>query len=59
MTYVATKDLKDQIDDLHRVVHIALDALLNQKDYRRVEDVLREMDHYLTILVNETKIARV
>ncbi len=58
MKYVATKALKDQIDDIHRGLHIAMDALINKKDYRRTEEVLREVDHYLSIIVSETKVAR-
>ncbi len=59
MNYVATKELKDQIDDLHRGLHIAMEAVIRQKDYRRAEEVLHEMDHYLTLMVTETKVARV
>ncbi len=59
MNYVATKELKDQIDDLHRGLHVTMEAFINQKDYRRTEQLLREMDHYLSLMVTETKIARV
>ena len=55
---VATKDLKNQIDDLHRGLHITMETLINQKDYRRAEELLREMDFYLTRLVNDTRVAR-
>ncbi|UDL87301.1 hypothetical protein LGH82_19120 [Mesorhizobium sp. PAMC28654] len=58
MNFVATKELKDQIDDLHRGLHFTLEALVNQKDYRRSEELLREMDFYLTRMVNETKVTR-
>lgn len=58
MHLIATKDLKDQIDDLHRGLHVTMEAFINQKDYRRTEELLREMDFYLTRLVNETKVAR-
>jgi len=58
MNYVATKDLKDKLDDLHRGLHIALEALLKQKDYGRTEQLLRELDFHLTQVVNQTKVAR-
>lgn len=58
MQFIATKDLKDQIDNLHRGLHITMETFINQRDYRRTEELLREMDFYLTRLVNETKVAR-
>jgi hypothetical protein len=59
MKYVANKQLKDELDDLHRGLHLAMDALINQKDYERTEQLLREMDHYLSNIVTETKVARI
>ncbi len=58
MNYVATKELKDQIDDLHRGLHITMDAFINKKDYRRTEELLHELDHYLSLMVTQTKVAR-
>ena len=57
MGYVANKKLKDQLDDLHRGLHITMETFINQKDYTRTEELLREMDFYLTRVVNETKVA--
>lgn len=59
MNYVATKELKDKIADIHRGLHIAMETLIKQKDYERTEQLLREIDFYLTQMVNETKVARV
>jgi hypothetical protein len=58
MSFLANKELKDQLDDLHRGLHVTMETFINQKDYKRTENLLRELDFYLTRVVNETKVPR-
>jgi len=55
---VCTAELKDKLEDLHRGLHIAMDALVNNKDYRRTEEVLREMDFHFVNCLRALKVAR-
>jgi hypothetical protein len=58
MNYIANKELKDKLDDIHRGLHITMEVFLNQKDYKRTEELLREVDFYLSQVVVETKVVR-
>jgi hypothetical protein len=42
--YAIGDDLRQALEEIHRVVRDALDALVSQKDSRRAEAVLHQID---------------
>lgn len=54
----ATKNAIDAVQDMHRGVHLALEAHVNQKDGARTEEILRQLDHMMASWLNTTKVVR-
>ncbi|WP_161806038.1 hypothetical protein [Gemmobacter sp. LW-1] len=55
---VASKDAIDDIQNIHQGIHLALDALVRSKDYRRSEELLRQIDQLTAHWLNTVKVAR-
>jgi hypothetical protein len=54
----ATKSAVEDVEDMHRGVHLALEALVNQKDKARAEEILRQLDSRMASWLNTTQVAR-
>lgn len=53
MSEVVNADAADTIVDLHKGLHVAMDALIRDKDYAEAELVLRQMDERFSRLRRE------
>ncbi|MBB4113477.1 arsenate reductase-like glutaredoxin family protein [Rhizobium sp. BK226] len=53
MRYYADAPTKEELEDLKRGLHVAMENLINQKDYDEAERVLRQLDQRLVSLINE------
>lgn len=51
--YYADAPTKEELEDLKRGLHVAMENLINQKDYDEAERVLRQLDQRLVSLINE------
>lgn len=54
---LATKPVKDELETINQGIYIAMDHLINRKDYSEAERVLRQVDHRLVLLINQTQVA--
>ncbi|GAB1717549.1 MAG: hypothetical protein NTAFB05_25910 [Nitrobacter sp.] len=43
----------DALRDLRQGLHFAMDAALKYKDERKAEEILRQVDHRLGVLIDE------
>lgn len=55
MSEIVNREAADTIIDLHNGLHIAMDALIRNRDYDQAELVLRQMDERLSRLRREMK----
>lgn len=58
MAKLATREVIDDIKDIHRGVHVAMDNLITAKNYKEAEIVLRQIDARMTELINSTREVR-
>lgn len=54
--YVMNREALDKVEDMRRGLHVAMTALIRNKDYAEAEFVLKQMDERLGRLITETKI---
>ncbi len=47
-------DAKERVADLRKGLHVAMDALIQDKDYQKAEVVLRQLDDALGALIRQT-----
>lgn len=57
--FAYTQAVEDELQDLHRGLHYAMDQLLNRQDYDESEKTLRIIDQRLSHLINRTTVSRV
>lgn len=55
MTQKANSEAIDDIQDMHRGLHIAMDHLINRSDTAKAEEVLRQIDLRMSRWINDTK----
>ncbi len=55
---VMTKKVEEELLDLHRGLHFALDHLVNRGDKDEAERVLRQIDVRMSHLLNTAKVTR-
>lgn len=58
MKPVANREARDGIQQMHRGVQIALDALVNQNDPETATEILRKLDMAMVDWINETRTFR-
>ena len=51
----ANSDAIDDIKDMHRGLHIAMDHLITRNDPSEAEKILRELDQRMLLWLNQTK----
>lgn len=49
---LANQAVKDDLEDIKRGLHVAMEQLINRQDYREAEEVLRQVDIRLVALIN-------
>jgi hypothetical protein len=54
---LATRAVKDELETLKQGLHIAMDHLINRKDYHEAEVVLRQLDIRLVQLINDIQVS--
>lgn len=54
---LATKPVTDELETIKQGIHLAMDCLINRKDYPEAERILRQVDHRLVLLINQTQVA--
>jgi hypothetical protein len=54
--YEGNKAVADKLLDLHKGLHVAMDALIKKQDYEKTQLVLHQMDEQFTRLINLVKI---
>jgi uncharacterized protein YqgQ len=54
---LATRAVQDEMETLKQGLHIAMEHLINRKDYREAEVVLRQLETRLVQLINDTQVA--
>lgn len=59
MTAIVNHEAEALILDLHRGLHAAMDALIENKDYDEAEVILRQMDERFRTFINGAKTARI
>jgi hypothetical protein len=52
------REAENQLLDLHRGIHVAMEHLIKEKEYDKAELVLHEVDHRLAHLLNTAKVHR-
>ncbi|MGC9419124.1 MAG: hypothetical protein ACP5EN_09135 [Rhodovulum sp.] len=55
MRKVASREALDDIQQMHRGVHMALDALVNQSDPERAVEILQQIDAAMVTWINEVR----
>ncbi len=58
MDLTSNQQLKNMLIDLHKGIHVALDAHIKAKNAAETELVLRQVDERLASLINNLKIVR-
>ncbi len=58
MHKVANREARDGVQQMHRAVHAALDALLNQRDGAAAAEILRALDVAMVDWIDETRVMR-
>lgn len=53
--WVANQELVDRLKDLQRGLHAAMTALIGNKNKEETELILRQMDHHMTVTINNIK----
>lgn len=56
-TTLATKPVKEELETIKQGIHLAMDRLINRNDYSEAERILRQVDHRLVLLINQTQVA--
>jgi len=51
----ANKEAYDAVQDMQRGLHFAMNELIVQKDYRRTEEILRQVDALMVDWINSTR----
>ncbi|TCP62856.1 hypothetical protein EV663_101116 [Rhodovulum bhavnagarense] len=54
----ANREARDGIQQMHRGVQIALDALVNRNDPETAVEILRRLDVAMVDWINETRVFR-
>lgn len=57
--YFSNADLEKKIKDIHRGVHMAMDQLINRKDYKRSEELLRQVDEELARVLRRNQVVQI
>lgn len=55
---LANQAVKDELEDLKRGLHIAMAHLIERKNYRDAEDVLRQVDTHLVELIDSIQVVK-
>ncbi|MRH20281.1 hypothetical protein [Rhodovulum strictum] len=55
MHKVANREALDGVQQMHRGVHMALDALVHQGDTEAAVEILRQLDAVMVDWINETR----
>ena len=56
--YYSSKDLEGKLIDIHNGLHIAMDNLINKKNYKETEVILRQIDEVLSRTINQNKVLK-
>jgi len=55
MHKVANREALDGVQQMHRALHMALDALMHQDDPDRAAQILQQIDAAMVEWINETR----
>lgn len=58
MKKVANREAIDGVQKLHRGLHMAMDELINRKDYETAREILLQIDYEMVEWIKETKVQR-
>jgi hypothetical protein len=54
--YVMNRDALDKVEDMRRGLHVAMTALVKNKDYAEAEYVMKQLDARLGALIAQTQV---
>ena len=55
--YAATKDVVDELLEIHGRVHLIMESLLLLRNYNEAERIIRHVDLHMAKLIHDTEIA--
>ena len=55
---IATVEAVEDLQDIHRGLHAAMDALIRSKDAKKTEEILHQIDQRMTSWIKQTKVAK-
>jgi len=55
--YAATKDVVDELLEIHGRVHLIMESLLLLRNYNEAERIIRHVDLLMAKLIHDTEIA--
>ncbi|WP_309668305.1 hypothetical protein [Tabrizicola sp.] len=54
----ANKEAIEDVKDMHRGLHMAMEELIKRKDYARSETILHQIDQAMSRWINQTKVTK-
>lgn len=58
MNELASAEVIGDLEDIHRGLHVAMECLINARDYSEAELVLRQIDQRMARLINSVRPVR-